>query len=186
MSENGDRAMSVAHDRGDGRTSWLAISSSPAVRGRFALAVAFVILAGCTPGSFAGLNAGAGVGGPSTTIDVDLTTHPQGTSPAGTAAGYAPLVTMLAVGDSLRFTNSDGFAHTATAIPGNPPTFPAAYPFTSSALISSGATLSSGFSSGNLQAGATSQVLLADKPGSYVFGCFYHYGAPMRAVIVVH
>jgi plastocyanin len=178
--------MSVAHDRGDGRTSWLAISSSPAVRGRFALAVAFVILAGCTPGSFAGLNAGAGVGGPSTTIDVDLTTHPQGTSPAGTAAGYAPLVTMLAVGDSLRFTNSDGFAHTATSIPGNPPTFPAAYPFTSSALISSGATLSSGFSSGNLQAGATSQVLLADKPGSYVFGCFYHYGAPMRAVIVVH
>ncbi len=120
------------------------------------------------------------------TVDVDLTTHTAGASPAGTAAGYAPLVTTLAVGQSIRFINSDGFAHTATSIAGNPASFPAAYPFTSAALTSTGATLSGGFSSGNLQAGASSQVLLADKPGTYVFGCFYHYGAPMRAVIVVH
>ncbi len=154
---------------------------------RYALALALVILAGCTPGSFASHNAagGGGASGSVTTIDIDLTTHPAGSSPAGTAAGYAPLVTTVAVGDSVRFTNSDGFPHTATSIPGNPPTFPTAYPFTSAALASSGATLSGGFSTGSLQAGTTSQVLLADKAGTYVFGCFYHYGTPMRAVIVV-
>jgi plastocyanin len=62
------------------------------------------------------------------TIDVDLTTHPAGASPAGTAADYAPLVTTLALGESIRFTNGDGFAHTATSIAGNPPTFPLRIP----------------------------------------------------------
>jgi plastocyanin len=152
---------------------------------RCGLSVALVIAAGCTPGSFAPGSAANG-SGPFIAIDVDLTTHPAGTSPAGTAAGYAPLVTTLTVGQSVRFTNGDGFAHTATSIAGNPGAFPTAYPFTSAALNSTGATLSGGFSSGNLQAGASSQVLLADKTGAYVFGCFYHYGAPMRAVIVVH
>jgi plastocyanin len=92
-------------------------------------------------------------------------------------------VTTVPVGTFVRFTNSDGFAHTATSIAGN--TFPSAYPFTSAALQQSGATLSGGFSSGNLVAGATSQTLLADKAGTYMFGCFYHYGTPMRAVIIV-
>ena len=29
------------------------------------------------------------------------------------------------------------------------------------------------------------RALTADLPGTYVFGCFFHYGAPMRGVIIV-
>ena len=144
-------------------------------------------VAACTPGSFATVGGGGSDG---TTfanvksIDVDLTKDPAGTTPAGTAAGFSPVTTSAAVGDGIRFTNSDGFAHTATSISGA--TFPSAYPFDGSALTGRGSTLSGGFSSGSLAAGATSQTLLADRAGSYLFGCFYHYGSPMRAEIVVH
>ena len=108
------------------------------------------------------------------TIDVDLTNDPD---------GYKPQDTLLSVGDGVRFHNSDGFSHTATSIAGD--TFPTAYPFTSAALIQKGSKLSSGFSSGNLTAGSISQTLLADSVGTYLFGCFYHYGSPMRAQIDV-
>jgi plastocyanin len=154
---------------------------------RLLLVPALLLCAGCTPGSFALASAGtaAGITGNITTIDVDLTKDPGGATPGGDGAGYAPLVTTLAVGDGVRFHNSDGFAHTATAIPGSPSTFPSAYPFTSAALNQTANKLSEGFSSGSLTAGSISQALLADKPGTYLFGCFYHYGSPMRASIVV-
>jgi plastocyanin len=141
----------------------------------------------CTPGSFGIASSGSatGITGQIVTIDVDLTRDPSGSTPGGTGAGYAPLVTTLAVGDGVRFHNSDGFAHTATAVPGDPPAFPTAYPFARAALNQSGTRLSDGFSSGNLTAGSMSQTLLADQPGTYLFGCFYHYGSPMRASIVV-
>jgi plastocyanin len=147
--------------------------------------LATAILAACTPG---GVPASGGGGGTaSVTIDVNLTNHPGPTQiPAGSGGGYAPLVTTVAVGTTIRFVNSDGFAHTATSVPGLPMTFPNAYPFTASALNQSGGTLSGGWSSGSLPAGASSQPLVADAPGTYLFGCFYHYGAPMRGEIVVH
>jgi plastocyanin len=91
---------------------------------------------------------------------------------------------MVALGSTVRFTNSDGFAHTVTSISGAQ-TFPAAEPFDASALQAHGTTLSGGFSSGALQAGSSSQALLADRPGTYLYGCFFHYGAPMRGAIVV-
>ena len=47
-----------------------------------------------------------------------------------------------------------------------------------------GTTLSGGFSSGALQPGSSSQTITADRAGTYLFGCFFHYGAPMRAAIV--
>ncbi|MGP6159532.1 MAG: hypothetical protein ACLPYS_18825 [Vulcanimicrobiaceae bacterium] len=141
--------------------------------------------AACTPGSSAAPGAGAAPSNAQTVaVDVDLTNDPGGATPAGAGGGYKPLVTTVAVGTFVRFTNSDGFAHTATSLAGA--TFPSAYPFTSAALQQSGATLSGGFSSGSLAAGASSQALLADRAGTYLFGCFYHYGTPMRAVIVVH
>jgi plastocyanin len=146
--------------------------------------IAALSLVACTPGSSAAPGAGGGpAGGQSVTIDVDLTNDPGGPTPDGLGGGYKPLMTRVPVGSFVRFTNSDGFAHTATSIPGS--TFPSAYPFTSTALQQSGATLSGGFSSGSLVAGATSQTLLADLAGTYAFGCFYHYGTPMRAVIIV-
>lgn len=151
------------------------------------LLIALLLCAGCTPGSFGLASAGTanGVTGNVVTVDVDLTKDPGGATPGGPGAGYAPLVTTLAIGDGVRFANSDGFSHTATAIPGAPETFPSSYPFSSAALNQTGNKVSEGFSSGNLTAGSTSQTLLADKAGTYLFGCFYHYGSPMRASIVV-
>jgi plastocyanin len=150
---------------------------------RSLLFLALVTSAGCTPGSFSATNAGGEATGPVATIDVDLTNDPTGATPAGRGGGYKPLVLTIPVGTSVRFTNSDGFHHTATSIAGS--AFPAAYPFNGNALDRSGATLSGGFSSGSLDPGAFSQPLLADKAGTYLFGCFYHYGTPMRATIVV-
>jgi plastocyanin len=149
--------------------------------------LATTLLAACTPGGLPASGGGGGGGGPtSVTIDVNLTNHQAGPTPAGQGGGYAPLVTTVAVGSTIHFVNSDGFAHTATSVPGLPQTFPNAYPFTASALNQTGHGLSGGWSSGTLPAGASSQPLLADQPGTYVFGCFYHYGAPMRGEIVVH
>jgi len=138
-------------------------------------------LTACTPGGTTVPNGGGG--GNTLTIDVDLSTHASGATPAGTGGGFAPLVTNVPVGSTIRFTNSDTFAHTATFI-GTQASFPGASPFGSSALTQSGNTLSQGWSSGSLAAGAASQVITVDLPGTYLFGCFYHYGAPMRGVIV--
>jgi plastocyanin len=132
----------------------------------------------CTPGSFglasSSTGGASGVTGKVLAVDVDLTKDPD---------GYSPLDATINVGDGVQFHNSDGFSHTATSIAGT--TFPTAYPFTSSALIQTSATLSEGFSSGNLTAGSFSQTLLANMPGTYLFGCFYHYGSPMRDQINV-
>lgn len=148
--------------------------------------LAIVASTACTPGSFAA-NAPLGIGPVGTariaSVDVNLTNDPGGATRAGSAAGFAPLVTTLALGDGIRFHNSDGFAHTASSIAGA--TFPSAYPFDGSALRATGANLSTGFSSGSLAPGTTSQTLVADRVGTYVYGCFYHYGSPMRAAIVV-
>jgi len=118
-----------------------------------------------------------------TTIDVNLSAHQPSQTPAGTSGGYAPAITTVAVGSAIRFVNSDSFAHTATAIPGTG-TFPAGSPFTASAQTQSGSEVSTSWSTGTLQAGATSQIITIDTPGTYLFGCFYHYGAPMRGEIV--
>jgi plastocyanin len=83
----------------------------------------------------------------------------------------------------VQFVNSDSFAHTATAIPGAS-TFPASSPFSVSAQQQSGTAISSAWSSGTLQAGQASQLIQIDAPGTYLFGCFFHYGAPMRGAIV--
>ena len=136
--------------------------------------------AGCTPGATV---APAGGGGPAaSTIDINLTVHAAGASPYGTLAGYAAPVTTVAVGSTIRFINSDSFAHTATVIAAS--TFPSGSPFTASAQTQGGATISSAWSTGTLQAGVSSQTLLVDTAGTYLYGCFFHYGSPMRGAIV--
>ncbi len=149
---------------------------------------AFIValaIEGCTPGAAGSSNAGSapGTSASVTTVDVNLTSDPAGTTTAGVGRGYAPLAATVTVGTFVRFKNSDGFAHTASSIAGT--AFPATYPFSGSALTASGGTLSDGFTSGALSAGQSSQALLADRPGTYLFGCFFHYGTPMRATIVV-
>ena len=139
-------------------------------------------LAGCTNGAPA---AGAGIpsGGAVTTIDVSLTSSASAATPYGIAGGYTPLVTNVALGTTVRFVNVDSFPHTASAVSGT--SFPAASPLGGAALNASGGTLSSGWTSGTLGAGTASQPLLADKAGTYLYGCFFHYSAPMRGAIVV-
>lgn len=147
--------------------------------------VAVVLATACTPGAFDARVGGASqaIAGRTVVVDVNLTSDPSGATPGGTGAGYAPVVATLAVGDAVRFRNSDGFAHTATSIAAS--AFPATYPFTAAALQSTGGTLSGGFSSGSLAAGSSSPSFVADRTGTYLYGCFYHYGSPMRAAIVV-
>jgi plastocyanin len=140
---------------------------------RHAAAALCLLLAACTPGATATPGASSGGTGV-TTIDVNLTQHPD---------GYSPDVTTVPVGSAIRFVNSDGFAHTATAIPGAT-SFPAGSPFTGSAQTQSGTAISQAWSSGTLAAGAASQTITIDRAGTYLFGCFFHYGAPMRGTII--
>jgi plastocyanin len=156
---------------------------------RFIPAMALA-LAACTPNGIAVVSGGGGGGGAVThTVNINLTLYgsPTGT-PYGQGAGFKPLVLDVAVGDSIVFKNMDSFAHTATLIPpsktSNETKFPSAYPFSGSALTQSGSMLSAGWSSGELQAGSSSQTITVDKAGTYLFGCAIHYGAPMRGAIV--
>jgi plastocyanin len=103
------------------------------------------------------------------TIDVNLT--------------LGPTVTTVAVGSRIHFTNTDSFTHTASLILRATP-FSKGSPFALSALMQHGTTLSGGFSSGALQPGSSSQTITADRAGTYLVGCFFHYGPPMRAAIV--
>jgi plastocyanin len=134
-------------------------------------------LAGCTPGgSFAA--SGGSAGGSVTTVDVNLTLH---------ADGFSPDTVTVPVGSTIRFFNSDSFAHTATLIPGAT-SFPVNRPFDASATSqipkNAPAILSQPWSSGALQPSTASQNISVDAPGTYLYGCYFHYSAPMRGTII--
>jgi len=154
---------------------------------RYALAcaAATVILTACTPNGIGVANGGGGGGGGVThTVDVNLTQNLPVSTPYGSSGGMKPPILNVKVGDTIVFHNSDSFMHTSTSVPAAAGTkFPAAGP-TGSALTQHGATLSGGWSSGVLQPGSSSQAVTADKAGTYLYGCFYHYPAPMRGAIV--
>lgn len=141
--------------------------------------LALASVAGCTNGGVPTSNGGSG----GLTITVNLTLNQPQPTIYGVSAGYAPPVTTVAVGSQIHFMNTDSFTHTATLIP-NVTQFPTGSPFTGKALTQSGDNLSGGFSSGALLAGSSSQTITADRAGTYFFGCFFHYGAGMRGVIV--
>lgn len=153
------------------------------------LAALAIALSACTPNGIGAAGSGGGGGGVVHVVDINLTLYGSPTStPYGQAAGFKPLILDVNVGDTIVFKNMDSFAHTATLIPpaktSNETAFPAQYPFSGSALSQSGSLLSAGWSSGEVQAGATSQTITVDKAGTYLFGCAIHYPAPMRAAIV--
>jgi plastocyanin len=147
---------------------------------RSLLVLTIVAVAGCTPGAPPAGGTGTAA---ATVIDVSLTSSTVVATPYGTSGGYAPPVTTVSVGSSVQFVNRDTFAHTATSL--GTSAFPSDPGFPASALSPSGTRLSAGWSSGTLAAGAVSPVLTADLPGTYLYGCFFHYGAPMRGAIVV-
>lgn len=146
------------------------------------LAIALVALAGCTYGAASATSGSSGAG--TMTIDISLSAHAATATDAGISGGYAPPTLPVPVGTRIQFVNSDSFAHTASLV-AVATRFPASSPLGASALTPSGTTLSAAWSSGNLTAGASSPVFVADSPGTYLYGCFYHYGAPMRGAIVV-
>jgi plastocyanin len=155
---------------------------------RLALLLAAAVLTACTPNGIAA-SSGSGGGGVTHVVDVNLTLNAPSSTPYGSSGGMKPAVLVVNLGDSIVFENSDSFAHTSTSIPASKSAggtaFPSAYPFDGAALTQSGTTLSGGWSSGSLQPGGKSQTIKADKAGTYLYGCFYHYGAPMRGAIVV-
>jgi plastocyanin len=144
--------------------------------------IAALVLGACTAGGIPTSSGGSG----GVTIDVSLTQFgQQSPTPYGPSLGYSPPITTVSVGSQLHFVNVDSFAHTATLIAGAT-TFPnpSNFTFPASALTQKGSTLSSGWSSGALQANGSSQTITADQPGTYLFGCFFHYAGGMRAAIV--
>lgn len=136
----------------------------------------------CTPGGMSPPAAGGAAVSTVTKISVSIAAFGQASTPAGPALGYDPLVSTLAVGSGVQFVNVDNTSHTASSVPGT--AFPAASPLSFSATSAFGSTLSAGWSSGTLQAGQSSAVLLVDKPGTYLYGCFFHYSGTMRGMIV--
>ena len=140
-------------------------------------------VSGCTAGGIMQTGASGASVTSVTTIRVSIAAFGQQPTPGGTGLGFSPEVATVPVGSGVQFLNVDNTSHTATSIPGAT-TFPATSPFTFTATIQSGTALSSGFSSGTLQAGASSPVFLVDKSGTYLYGCFFHYSGTMRGEIV--
>jgi plastocyanin len=139
-----------------------------------------MLLAACTAGGVPTSSGGAG----GVTIDINLTLSKPVQTPYGLSGGFTPAITTVPVGSQFHFTNTDSFAHTGSFLGSQFTQFPAGSPLTSKAETQSGNTLSGGFTSGALQAGSSSQTITADRAGTYLFGCFFHYGAPMRGAII--
>lgn len=150
---------------------------------RIGFALAFALSA-CTPGGLTPQQSGAANVSSIVTVDVSLSAFAAQQTPAGAALGFSPIVTNVAVGTGVRFVNVDNTAHTASMVPGT--TFPGNSPLSFSATSPSTAdTLSSpAWSSGTMEPGTSSQTFLVDRPGTYLYGCFYHYGGLMRGEIV--
>jgi plastocyanin len=149
---------------------------------RIAALAALTVLTACT-GSAPPAGGTAAAPSGATAIDVSLSGLTVVATPYGPSGGFTPALTTVALGASVRFVNVDNTAHTATSL--GTSAFPADPHFAASALSASGDRLSTGWSSGTLAPGAASPPLLADATGTYLYGCFFHYGAPMRAAIVV-
>jgi plastocyanin len=155
------------------------------MRKSFLAAVLLSMLAssGCTPGAVSS-PAGANLSGNAAIIHVSLLKFAPKQSPYGTVAGYSPNVLTIQHGSTVQFINDDNFSHTATSV--GTTGFPPGNPFGGGALTQSGTDLAqANWSTGSLQGSTASQTFSANTPGTYYFGCFYHYATPMRGVIVV-
>lgn len=102
---------------------------------------------------------------------------------AGDAVGISPAVLRIHVGDRVIFKNDDTHAHTATGLAGT--TF-VDDPMWTDASTRPSTTIDTGqWSTGEIRPGASSPVLLAKTPGTFLYGCFFDYSAGMRGEIIV-
>jgi len=161
------------------------------VRASLLTVTALAFLAACTPGGIqpsttSGGSAGVPLTGTVIHVDVNLTLHPSPPlplPPTGIGGGFSPDAITVNVGDQIIFTNSDSFPHTATFI-GMQAAFPANSPFAIAALTRSGSALSQSWSSGQLNSTNSSQPIVVNAPGTYLYGCFFHFNGGMRGTIV--
>jgi plastocyanin len=103
---------------------------------------------------------------------------------AGSIVGVHPGLVRLHVGDRIVFVNDDSAHHTATSLL-NAATFVDDPRWTDDALHQTGAIGQGFWSTGDLAPGQRSNPIVARKAGTYLFGCFFDYGAGMRGEIVV-
>jgi plastocyanin len=103
---------------------------------------------------------------------------------AGDSVGVAPPTVTVHVGDAVVFVNGDASAHhTATGLSGaNRFSEPR---WSDAVLKPMGAIGPNQWSTGDLAPGARSAPMVAASPGTFLYGCFFHYSAGMRGVIVV-
>jgi plastocyanin len=103
---------------------------------------------------------------------------------AGKVVGVHPAVVHVHVGDRIVFANDDSDHHTATSLLGAA-SFVADPRWTDDALHQTGSIGPGFWSTGDLSPGARSAPLIAQKAGTYLYGCFFDYGAGLRGEIVV-
>ncbi len=138
----------------------------------------------CTPGAPPPPSGSNGPFPGAVIIQVSLLKYPPTQSPSGLVAGYNNDDLTIPVGTVVQFHNEDNFTHTASSL--GTSGFPQTNPLKEPARSQSGTDLAqSGWSSGDLLANAYSQPLTASQPGTYFYGCFFHYLTPMRGRIVV-
>ena len=104
---------------------------------------------------------------------------------AGASVGVSPSKAVVHVGDTIVFVNADADGrHTATSLAASAK-FIDSPKWTDAVLKPSGAIGDGAWSTGELAPGAKSQALRADRPGEFLYGCFFDYGAGMRGEIIV-
>ncbi len=91
--------------------------------------------------------------------------------------GYTPAHAKVHVGDHVVFLNIDDEPHTAT--------LRLAGGFPATAMKSTGHALSQTWSTGDIKANGESTPLLADKAGTYTYGCIHHFSNGQRGTITV-
>jgi plastocyanin len=104
----------------------------------------------------------------------------------GLLSSYSPNPLVVSRGAVVQFVNDDGFDHTATSLGSSG--FPQSGPGVIAQSRSGNDLAQQNWSSGVLTGGAVSQTFTASTPGTYYYGCFFHYGtpgSPMRGVIIV-
>lgn len=142
-----------------------------------------VVAAACTPGAATAPSSGSASASGAVVVSVSLIKYGQTPSSFGSLGGYSPAVIVVSRGTPVQFRNDDTFTHTASSLAGA--SFPQTNPLGTAAQSPHGSDVAqAGWSTGNLGAGALSAPLDTSQPGTYFFGCFYHYPI-MRGVIVV-
>jgi plastocyanin len=135
--------------------------------------------AACTPGAVSPPS--IGISGSAVIVHVSLQKYGKKSSQYGEVAGYSPNVLTVQHGATVQFINDDTFLHTASSVGSNGfPLNPVINSHQSGKDIAD-----ANWSSGELTGGSASQTFTANTPGTYYFGCFFHYAIPMRGVIVV-